>query len=92
MICIWCDQEGAQETVKDCIWIEPGGAFNIVVKEVPAIDCPTCKDVYLEDEMTEEVEEALNSVDLSSLGTEFTYEKLMASPRLSIFELYKSAK
>lgn len=89
MKCVWCNQEGASETYKDCTWIEPAGQATIVVRNVPAIDCPTCQDVYLDDDMTEQVEEALNSVDLESLGELFSYEELMNAPRLSIFDLYK---
>lgn len=89
MKCIWCNQEGAFESKKDCTWIEPAGRDVIVVQDVPAINCPTCQDVYLDDELTEQVEEALNSVDLEELGEKFTYEALMSAPRLSIFDLYK---
>lgn len=89
MKCIWCDQEGAMETTKDCTWIEPTGRDVIVVQNVPAINCPTCQDIYLADEMTEKVEEALNSVDLVGLGAAFTYEELIHAPRQSIFDLYK---
>jgi uncharacterized YokU family protein len=92
MKCVWCDQEGAKETVQDFTWIEPEGKEYIVVQEVPAVDCPTCNDVYLEDSMTEEVEEAINSVNLEKMGLTFTYEKLMSAPRVSIFDLYKQSK
>jgi len=92
LICVWCNQEGAKETVKTCTWIEPGGTYNVVVEDVPAIDCPTCNDIYLQDEMNEQVEDALNSVDLSKLGLSFSYTSLMNAPRVSIFELYKAAK
>jgi uncharacterized YokU family protein len=92
MKCVWCDQEGAKETVKDCTWIEPEGKDMIVVTEVPAVDCPTCKDIYLEDHKTEEVEEAINSVNLNKLGSKFTYNELMSAPRISIFDLYKQSQ
>jgi uncharacterized YokU family protein len=92
MKCVWCDQEGAKETVKDCTWIEPEGKEMIMVKDVPAVDCPTCKDIYLEDSKTDEVEEAINSVNLDKLGLNFTYEELMSAPRVSIFDLYKQSE
>jgi uncharacterized YokU family protein len=92
MKCIWCNQEEATETVKDCVWIEPQGKETLMVTNVPAIDCPTCKDIYLSDEMTEQVEEMINSVNLNKLGLHFSYEELMKSPRVSIFDLYKQSK
>ncbi|GAA0362235.1 YokU family protein [Bacillus horti] len=89
MKCEWCEQEGAVEVKKDCTWIEPAGKATVVVEQVPAIDCSICQDIYITDELTEEVEEALNSVDLEELGEAFSYEELMNAPRLSIFDLYK---
>lgn len=92
MKCIWCNQDESIETVKDCTWIEPQGKDYLVVTGVPAIDCPTCKDIYLEDSMTEDVEDAINSVNLEKLGLKFSYQELMAAPRHSIFDLYKQSK
>lgn len=89
---MWCNQDESIETVKDCTWIEPEGKDYLIVTGVPAIDCPICEDVYLEDSMTEDVEDAINSVNLEKLGLKFSYQQLMEAPRLSIFDLYKQDK
>jgi uncharacterized YokU family protein len=92
MKCIWCSQDESVEAVKDCTWIEPEGKDYLIVTGVPAIDCPICNDVYLEDSITEDVEDAINSVNLEKLGLKFSYQQLMEAPRLSIFDLYKQSK
>jgi YgiT-type zinc finger domain-containing protein len=89
MICVWCEQEGAWETTKDCTWIDPTGRHTVVVEGVPAIACPSCDDVYLTDDMNEKVEMELSGADLEALGERFTYEELLAAPKVSIFDLYK---
>jgi uncharacterized YokU family protein len=89
--CEWCETEQASMSTKDCQWIEPGGIHYVVVTDIPAIDCPVCNDIYLDDEMNEQIEEALNTVELSSLGSRFSYEQLMKAPRVSIFQLFKQA-
>lgn len=89
MKCVWCDGENASSTKKDCHWIEPG-AEMVIVTDVPAIDCPDCKDIYVEDEINTEIEVALNMVDLQPLGLKFSYEELMKAPKMSIFDLYKN--
>ncbi|WP_202080903.1 YokU family protein [Caldalkalibacillus salinus] len=92
MRCVWCEQDSAKKTVKDCTWIDPTGKEVLTVKEVPAIDCPTCQDVYVEDEVNEEVEAALHSVELDKIGLTFTYSTLMNAPRKSIFDLFQESE
>lgn len=84
--CVWCGEKQATETTKDCQWIEPGGVDVVVVTDVPAIDCQRCQDVYIDDDLNFEIEQALNSVDLDKLGLRFSYEQLMKAPKLNIFE------
>lgn len=90
MKCIWCDGENATTAKKDCHWVEPGGTEMVIVTAVPAIDCPQCQDIYIEDEINAEVELALNTVDLQQLGLKFSYEDLMKAPKMNIFDLYRS--
>lgn len=92
MICVWCEQDGAQKTTKNCTWIEPGGRDVIEVTDVPAIKCETCQDTYLEDSMNDKVEEALHTVELEKLGQRFSYKQLMEAPKVSIFEMYLKGK
>lgn len=92
MICIWCEQEGARDATKDCTWIDPTGRRTVVVESVPAIACPACDDVYITDEMNEKVEIELSGVDLETLGERFTYEELLAAPKMSLIDLYKREK
>ncbi|MEW9669315.1 YokU family protein [Ammoniphilus sp. 3BR4] len=90
MKCVWCDNDQAKETIKDCQWIEPGGVDVIMVTDVPAIDCPQCRDVYLDDEKNEEIEVLLNTTDLSVLGSRFSYSQLVKAPKMSIFDMYNN--
>lgn len=90
MHCVWCGQNDAKKTKKDCQWIEPGGTDIVMVTDVPAIDCPHCKDIYVDDDINEEVELALNTVDLEKLGFRFSYDELKSAPKMNIFDLYSS--
>ncbi|WP_164985135.1 YokU family protein [Ammoniphilus sp. CFH 90114] len=90
MKCVWCDSKQAKETTKDCQWIEPGGVEVIMVTGIPAIECSQCQDVYLADEMNEEIEVSLNTVDLRLLGSTFSYEQLVKAPKMSIFDIYNN--
>ncbi len=90
MECVWCTENQASKATKDCHWIEPGGIAVIMVTGVPAIHCPGCRDTYLTDEMNEEIELALNTVDLDKLGHTFSYEQLMKAPKMSIFKMIEN--
>ncbi|RKD21782.1 hypothetical protein BEP19_14265 [Ammoniphilus oxalaticus] len=88
--CIWCGERKATSAKKDCQWIEPGGIDVVLVTDVPAIDCQSCQDVYIDDQLNAEIEQALNTVDLDKLGFRFSYDELTNAPKMNIFELYSS--
>lgn len=90
MKCVWCDNNQAKETTKDCQWIEPGGVEVIMVTDIPAIECPQCRDIYLDDDINEEIEVCLNTTDLNALGSRFSYSQLMQAPKMSIFDMYSN--
>lgn len=90
MRCIWCEGDNAVPAKKNCKWIEPGGAEVITVKDVPAIDCPQCRDIYTDDDVNAEIELALMSVNLAELGAEFSYDDLLKAPKMSIFDMYRN--
>ena len=90
MHCVWCGQDEAKVTKKDCQWIEPGGTDVVMVTNVPAIDCPQCKDIYIDDDINAEIELALNTVELNKLGFRFSYDQLKQAPKMNIFDLYQS--
>lgn len=66
-----------------------GRSWLKVCRRLPVL---LCDDVYITDEMNEKVEIELSGVDLETLGERFTYEELLAAPKMSLIDLYKREK
>ncbi|MGG4498660.1 YokU family protein [Brevibacillus reuszeri] len=81
MICVWCNEDKARETTKECYWVLPDGASTVKILQVPAMECLDCG-IYLEDDLNEKVEDKIYTSDLSGYSDVFTYEELMKAPTI----------
>ena len=81
MVCLWCKEETARETTKDCYWVLPDGAITVEIRQVPALECDDCG-IYLEDDMNEKVEAKIYTSDLTTYPQSFTYEELLKAPAM----------
>lgn len=86
MECLWCGEDKAKESTKDCNWVMPDGRRAVQILQVPALECPDCG-LYLEDAINQKVEDGLYMSDLSSYPDAFTYEELLNAPKINLFQM-----
>ncbi|MDO6655772.1 YokU family protein [Anaerobacillus sp. 1_MG-2023] len=82
MICKWCEQEGAFETLDKGYWELPDGSRAVEISDLPSVQCGYCGMCYQTDELVGDVEEQLMLIDTSKLPSSFSYKELMSQERL----------
>jgi len=80
--CEWCNSPNIQQGSGPVYWELPDGTRAIKINDVPSVTCRDCSMVYQSENLVKEIEDQLFLINTKLIGSETSFENLMAQPRL----------